>query len=342
MPLFLRTPSSNEAVIRQMLRATRSNPPGLATNDAPRRATFQAAMEQAEQLLDAAAMTPYAARPLPLFYALSQGGRAVSAAHGANATLSGHGLSFGQAGQSVLHQTVAPTGGPATSFAGVAQATGSPGLTDSIEIGAAWSAIPELRITQPPGEHWPHSLYLQWLNSDPLTISNLVKVRIIGLKGDGGNLPGVDDIRTELANYPKANDLVVGPEEGRLVIAHPAPFGEGFAGYATAQIAGHTVEDRLAKLDEFAPEHRWREFRSLIPSVGRGGDALSPLMLWWVLLYGLSMYARYAPDAWTTALNVDASELAVPLESVLDSALDAVPHLLLDAIKNDPQILQDD
>lgn len=41
-------------------------------------------------------------------------------------------------------------------------------------------------------------------------------------------------------------------------------------------------------------------------------------MLWWSLLLGLSSLARYEPGAWTVALDLDRSELAVGLERVLD------------------------
>jgi hypothetical protein len=52
-----------------------------------------------------------------------------------------------------------------------------------------------------------------------------------------------------------------------------------------------------------------------VPEVGPSKDHLSPLMLWWVLLFGLSMLARYVPGAWSEALAVNESSLAVPLES---------------------------
>jgi hypothetical protein len=61
------------------LRALRHDPPGYAKQGA-RRATFQSALEQCEQFLGAASDTGYATRPVQLFYALSQAGRAIVAA----------------------------------------------------------------------------------------------------------------------------------------------------------------------------------------------------------------------------------------------------------------------
>jgi hypothetical protein len=62
------------------LRATRWRPPASASRDLDRQQTYVAALEQAEQLFRAAAGVGVAARPLLLFYGLSQAGRAVAAA----------------------------------------------------------------------------------------------------------------------------------------------------------------------------------------------------------------------------------------------------------------------
>ncbi len=64
------------------LRLTRSTPPGAAKNDPLASATYRAALEQFEELIRAAAAVGYQSRPLPLFYALSQAGRAIVAARG--------------------------------------------------------------------------------------------------------------------------------------------------------------------------------------------------------------------------------------------------------------------
>lgn len=73
-----------------MLRAA---PP--ARVDANRRPTFVAALEQFEELIRASRVVAPAAQPLPLFYALSQAGRAIGAARLENDwQLHGHGLSI--------------------------------------------------------------------------------------------------------------------------------------------------------------------------------------------------------------------------------------------------------
>jgi hypothetical protein len=55
-------------------------------------------------------------------------------------------------------------------------------------------------------------------------------------------------------------------------------------------------------------------------------------MLWWVLLLGLSSIARYDPEQWISTLEVNTSKQAVPIEAALDSALVAVPELVLEAL----------
>jgi hypothetical protein len=63
-----------------------------------------------------------------------------------------------------------------------------------------------------------------------------------------------------------------------------------------------------------------------------GKDAPAPLMLWWLLLFGLSSVARYDPELWVAVLDVNTSEQAVPLEAALDEALDVLPELILTAL----------
>ncbi len=81
-------------------------------------------------------------------------------------------------------------------------------------------------------------------------------------------------------------------------------------------------------LDVIAPDYHGT--RLLLPRLSVG--LLSPLMLWWVLLFGLSMIARYDPELWVAALDVNDSPQAVPIEAALDEAMNALPLLILDAL----------
>ncbi len=66
------------------------------------------------------------------------------------------------------------------------------------------------------------------------------------------------------------------------------------------------------------------------------GVRSSSLLTWWALLFGLSMVARYQPAGWVGALRYDESELAAPLEQLLEIGLDRVPELVLGALLGDP------
>ena len=94
------------------LRALRYDPPGY-TKQGSRRTTFQSALEQCEQFLAAARQAGYATRPVQLFYALSQAGRAMVAAspHIGNQAwrVSGHGLAANTEAASAAEVTITAT-----------------------------------------------------------------------------------------------------------------------------------------------------------------------------------------------------------------------------------------
>jgi hypothetical protein len=58
-----------------------------------------------------------------------------------------------------------------------------------------------------------------------------------------------------------------------------------------------------------------------------------PLMIWWVVLYTLSMLARYQPDEWAAHIDVNRSPFAVPLERLLRTAIDIVPMIVAETIE---------
>jgi hypothetical protein len=66
----------------------------------------------------------------------------------------------------------------------------------------------------------------------------------------------------------------------------------------------------------------------LLPAARPAGETLSPLLLWWCLLYAFSDLARYHPAEWTAALNPNGSSAAVPIERTL-LALSVIPRLVL-------------
>ncbi len=55
------------------------------------------------------------------------------------------------------------------------------------------------------------------------------------------------------------------------------------------------------------------------------------MLLWWVLLFGLSLLARYDPAVWRAALDLDQSPVAGPVMGLIDDALVILPDLLFEA-----------
>src|SRR5437016_4640345 len=120
------------------LRMTRSNLPGLAARDSDRAGLYQAALQQFEELMRAAESCGPASRPLPLFYALTQAGRAVVAVRGGPAHKT-HGLTLEDPQQDPLDTVVRYSLQNAKMpghFQAVAQAVKSPALNGPVEIGA--------------------------------------------------------------------------------------------------------------------------------------------------------------------------------------------------------------
>jgi hypothetical protein len=99
-----------------------------------------------------------------------------------------------------------------------------------------------------------------------------------------------------------------------------------------ADVTIETDEDEETVLDRIAPKVYDSEDRALIPTLPGESQLLSPLMLWWALLFGLSVVARYHPGPWSSALAVEGSTQAVPLEAILAKAVDRLPPLVYEAI----------
>lgn len=141
------------------IRSLRASPPGHVTE--PRRATFAMALEQAEQLFNAAAGIEPAARPLALFYSLSQAGRALvsTLTAGDPWTFRGHGIreTSGVNGpaSTVGDFQIEPHESHSGALAMVATALDSSTLPGPTRLGDLWPLLPETYRFQLPnaGEH---------------------------------------------------------------------------------------------------------------------------------------------------------------------------------------------
>ncbi len=293
------------------LRASRSDPSFIDS-----RRVYQASLQQAEELWVAARAAGPAGRPLPLFYFLAQAGRAITVARGGTPAKA-HGLTIGRpVVDDILKCTVEP--GSRGWFQSVADATGSPGLHRPTELGALLASLPGFADHMPKGAPWPVALPV-WTSALGTTWTESAGPDFVpGVVVFRGNPPStVDALRAALAPYPDTSGV------------HPD------------QLGGPPVEDtsdgrgvvinwpRSAQVGpEFGPDGRWW----LRPAL-HGTDAPpSCLMTWWAALFTLSMLARYHPVEWASALDPDRSPVAVLLERTMETALEVVPQLVLEAV----------
>jgi hypothetical protein len=314
------------------VRASRARPPGRA-GEGPRRRTYGAALQQFDELLAAARTAGHASRPVALFYALSQAGRAIAAAHGAERwRLHGHGLQAPALDRpDLLDVRVSrPRQGKGSdderidSFGGVAQATQSPLPTAPMALGELWASLAGLT---PPSElgRWPRALLV--VPDEPGAQKLFAWERL------SATVVGFDEltpaaVRRQLTHYPAAADVHLDQPQRLPLLTAQTSAGPGVRLYwaaGTPDVAGQRrTLDRVAPVDAVTGQ-RWMR-----PSVG--GGAVSELMTWWALLFGLSMLARYEPDGWTAALDYDSSPLAAPLAALVVAGLDVVPELVIAAL----------
>jgi hypothetical protein len=318
------------------LRLSRSNPPGLAATDEFRRETYNAALNQFEELFEAATRVSAASRPLPIFYALAQAGRAIVAAHGATLPPKSHGLTLAEPAVALMDTRVKRTRDDGW-FQGVSAVLNSPDV-GQLPLAQVWAAIPDLAFTPLPTQPWPTALMTV---AGPLlgrfALYSSRSVRVAVLFNETVDVPSA---RTLLANYPAARNAAVAHNPGAetTALTYDTPNGKGtLVDFSVPPDQPDMTQDEI--LARYLPEYRFRGDRWLLPTLTDGQD-LHPLMTWWLLLFALSMLARYHPAAWTRALDVDRSPMAVPLEDALEEALRAVPQLIVTALLKEPILLQ--
>lgn len=302
----------------------------------------------------------YASRPLNLFYGLSQAGRAIAAAWsppgfsepGTNDMawqLAGHGIKVvGSTLDDPLDQIKLADhpGKPLPlqsdkrlfAFPAVARVLGSESLLRPTPLVELWAALPEaigrpapgddgrwgpIRITwdeHPSGQdmitqavqtwthNWPIDQLWQW-REDSATLNQNVAMAI---------LMHYPTIRPPLpSEVPYQNEFF--GQRGSLLLSW-------------LMSGAGDVRDRRLFIELMVERYRHEQWA--FPQVA--GQQLHPLMIWWAVLYTMSMLARYHPEAWALAIEVDRSPWAVPLEHLLDQALEALPEVIFHALAYEP------
>lgn len=308
-----------------VVQALRAEPPGMAADDPDRRRVFGAALQQFDELLTAAGTVGPASAPLPLFYALSQAGRAIAASHCSDSSrwdFKGHGLSIAEDREQIGRTLVRPNPGNdrRDAFSVVADSTGSEVLDGPVELRALWASIPHMHRVEGLGADSPDAIHLE--PRARAFAPHIADDSIAMMRTEDVELPEGEReaaLAERLANYPAADGhRVVGdmPTNQFFMVEFPAGLGDH-----TGRRLGEIGEPYLGELDLY-----------LRPSLGPGRRVPSVLMTWWAVLLALSQLARYVPAAWTAALDRDSSVLAIPIESGLRRARRLMPRLVLHAL----------
>jgi hypothetical protein len=313
------------------IRATRAQPPAKATTGA-RRDLYGAALQQFDELIEASRSAGHASRPLPLFYALSQAGRAIVAAHGSSGRVSGHGLAEdrGRQDADVLRRAVVRRRSRDDALTGLCEALGipdpfgSPAIQPpSISIGSAWAALPRWHAYLPV---WDAEWFPALRASNQIDGVDHWDRRVMDLQGLKQPPQVVDDFNPLTSRrYPQLPaSSWYEPTTKSREIPRSDLYRLGTVRWEMED-DGRSVFDITRRIDN--SRDRW-----LLPAAAGSDHEFEPITAWWVLLFAMSILARYDPALWSSALDLDRSDQAVVLGVMLDEALTAVPKLVADAL----------
>ncbi len=148
--------------------------------------------------------------------------------------------------------------------------------------------------------------------------------------GDAGVRDDWDDERDRVAAYLTSFPSLSGYQ---FTIGRGQPIGLRVAGNDTTEVEvwwSTSAADGITMVPDWERRltFRYAGYRNAYPSLDGSARPIHPLVVWWSVLYGLSILARYEPEGWGIAINVNRSPDAVPIEHVLEAALDTVPELL--------------
>jgi hypothetical protein len=314
------------------LRALRFAPPGFAGRGA-RRQVFQAALDQCEQFLVAAHGAGYATRPVQLFYALSQAGRAIVAASprigNQSWQVTGHGISAKTSAQTVADVTV--TAAPAGLMPSVAAALGVECLVprEPVALRELWPLLPEARSAPLVSDaQFPVLLLLPgsirnniadaWLSGIPRQIKeqygNDVKEYL-------GRYPALLESMTKLGQ-PLIGSMYWGGEhdQPRLALRWEPKI-------LPVMCPGIKTTDELCLMT-----YRSTDDLVVTPTIGSMATGLHPLLALWAVLLALSSLARYEPASWAKMIDIDRSAEANAIEHILDESLRSLHSVVLNQL----------
>ncbi|MFL6117528.1 MAG: YaaC family protein [Catenulispora sp.] len=293
---------------------------------------FRASLEQCEQFLAAAEGAGYATRPVHLFYALSQGSRALVAASprigNQQWQATGHGLSMVSAATSVSDVTVKAARDGL--FQAVAVSLGAEVLaTDTpVTVGELWTAVPLPAGTPPLSDAALHSVLAfmppSWPDDEPFREARAAWILPGVEQVHGSDLPS---LKAHFDRYPALRNARWELNDDGSVCWDRSDLVSSLRFYWDGQPGMRTMSD-LGVV-----QYRGRNDYLISPAMPGMASGLHPLLAWWAVLLALSSMARYEPTSWSRMIDVDACAEAVAIERLLDVALTEIPGMLLHALR---------
>ncbi|WP_425431668.1 YaaC family protein [Geodermatophilus poikilotrophus] len=325
-----------------LLRGTRASPPGLAAGDAERRGIYNSALQQFEELAAAARSVGPASQPLALFYALEQAGQAILAARLEGRGKPHHGLRVSGYDKALHEVAIEPKGNGA--FQAVAEALAVSGISGRATLGELWASLPEGGDEPLDDVEHPRALGLYPEDRPGPAATFLMTDRAVAwlfaLPEEMRSVPSTEQVAAVsayLSSYPTASGWE-SPIDGGIPGMDDPSAGFGIRlQWRLPKASGSAGERFEYLLTKVAPRYDRYDRGYLRPAVG-GGEILHPLLTWWLILYALSMFARYQPGAWVKHLDVASSANAVRHESLLSLGLESVPRLVLEALTGSKQL----
>jgi len=313
-------------------------------------------MEQAEQFFTAAEAVGPATKPVLLFYALSQASRSIAAASVSAAQAhwrlgGGHGLTVGPmqgVGTSGLSSLTMQDHGRGT-FTGLANILSVASLPSETKLGDLWCLIPGLNLASLQGMGGGTPLVLQ--REEALTAggyhipSRRTRVTVSPLPGTivrTGLPPGqaMGDLQGEIEAQRSAASVYLNQYPTLAGWSFLVPDGNPIgAMWLTAEagkvpiMLGHSGGDPSTEEADLASRtFNYQGESYAFPRVGGSDLAAHPLLIWYAVLYGLSMLSRYEPRAWAGLIDIDLSKDASPIEAALEEAGRSLPQVILQTL----------
>lgn len=307
-------------------------------------------MEQAEQFFSAAQAVGPATKPVLLFYGLSQAARTVAAAspsarQGEWRLGGGHGLTVGPmqgiAGVGLASLLLKDRG--RGTFTGLADILNAASLPMETRLGDLWSVVPALELAPLRGMGSDAPLVVTDVDSMVLSDqrtrvrvgplpSRLVDTGLSAGHATGDLAPVIERQRTLVAayldQYPKLTGWSFGAPEGNPIGAVKTS-----ADSVDVPLVLSPTRSDKADSDEIASRtFSYQGVSYAFPRVGGCETAAHPLLLWYAILYGLSMLSRYEPKVWARLIAIDSSQDASPIEAALDEATRTLPQVILQTL----------